>query len=231
MVTTCLALCLTGCSAGVKVGSSVPDTVGESNHLLSGGLFAIDADVPWVKAGASINPTFPSFGLFKPTVEVMDKNSSDSAKPPTAKASPVTTRTNPNGRGTLVASVPVDPCTLTQSPDQPTVPDVEAIGYASINAQNADDIGQRRLLAARASRLDAYRNLVEQVYGVQFSTDSAMLNTRLGEDSFHTRMDGSMCGATVVSIEPLGDDLYQTRLRLPGVVAAGLRAHGKTATL
>jgi len=218
------AIAVGGCSAGVKIGSDKSDQVPESKPTLSSGLFSFDASVPWIKAGASIHPSLPSFNWFNPSVEAVNPSTTDKPKAATAGA-------RHSARGPVLAAQPVDPCTLTQNPDQPAQPDIEAIGYASVNAQHAEDVSQRRLLAARASRLDAYRNLVEQIYGVQFSSDSSMLDARLGEDSFRTRMDGSMCGATVVSIEPLGDDLYQTRLRLPGVVAAGLRAHGKTTTL
>jgi hypothetical protein len=187
---------------------------------------SVNADIPWFKVDASFNPSLPNLdsgGFLSPSVEVVNPpRSSKAVKSNSAKSA----------QAALAASqATMDPCSLTAKPDQPALADVEAVGYASINAQKGDDLSQRRLLAARASRLDAYRSLVEQVYGVQFSTDSAMLNTRLGEDTFHTRMEGSMCGATIVSIEPLGDDLYETRLRLPGVVAAGLRAHGKTAAL
>jgi hypothetical protein len=221
---TLLIVGLGGCSAGVKIGASNPDSVPPAKPVASSGLFAFDASIPWVKAGASFNPPVPSLNWFKPSVEVVNPGN-----PGKSKTQPENARQN--ARTPVATPQLVNPCSLTQKPDERVPPDVEAIGYASINAQHADDLSQRRLLAARASRLDAYRNLVEQIYGVQFSSDSAMLDARLGEDSFHTRVEGSMCGATVVSIEPLGDDLYQTRLRLPGVVAAGLRAHGNTTSL
>ena len=212
-----LAVATAGCSAGVKVGSPA-SAVEPAGHTLQGGLISFNVDAPWVAAKASVGGTLPSVGFGKPTVEDISPNHSKVTK--TKSSTPV-----------AAAAPPADPCSVVVKPDEAPLADIEAIGYASINAQSADDLGQKRLLAARASRLDAYRNLVEQVYGLQFSTDSAMLNTRLGEDSFHARMEGSMCGATIVSIEPLGDDLYETRLRLPGVVAARLRSYGKANTL
>jgi hypothetical protein len=208
---------LAGCSAGVKVGSPA-SAVEPTGHTLNGGLISVNADVPWLKANATVGGTLPSVGLAKPTVKEV---SNAPAKVGPAKLDP---------KALVAVNQPSDPCSATTPKDEPPVPDVEAVGYASITAQTADDLGQRRLLAARASRLDAYRNLVEQVYGLQVATDSAMINTHLGEDSFRARMEGNMCGATVVSIEPLGDDLYETRLRLSGAVAVQLRSHGKPAS-
>ena len=40
-----------------------------------------------------------------------------------------------------------------------------ATGYAVIDVQPSDIPAQRRLLAIRAAKLDAYRGLTEQVYG------------------------------------------------------------------
>ena len=40
-----------------------------------------------------------------------------------------------------------------------------ATGYAVISVQKADTPAQQRLLSIRASKLDAYRVLMEQVYG------------------------------------------------------------------
>ena len=42
---------------------------------------------------------------------------------------------------------------------------IRATGYAVISVQPSDVDAQQRLLAIRASKLDAYRGLTEQVYG------------------------------------------------------------------
>lgn len=106
--------------------------------------------------------------------------------------------------------------------------DLIAVGYASITAQQSTDVAQRRLMAARASRIDAYRNMAELVYGVNFGSESATDDNRLQNDVTRTRVAGRLQGVEVISIEPLGNDTYQTTLRLPGVEVARLR--GATAS-
>jgi hypothetical protein len=78
-------------------------------------------------------------------------------------------------------------------------------------------------MAARASRIDAYRNMAELVYGVTFGSESATDDNRLQNDVTRTRVTGRLQGVEVISIEPLGNDTYQTTLRLPGVEVVRLR--------
>lgn len=93
--------------------------------------------------------------------------------------------------------------------------DVIAVGYASIAAQPSNDPAQQRLMAARASKLDAYRNLYEQVFGVSIGSNSTMDDRSIRKESIRTNISGTLRGVEVVSIEPLGTDTYQTTLRLP----------------
>ena len=49
-----------------------------------------------------------------------------------------------------------------------------ATGYAVISIQNHRNPSQHRLLAIRASKLDAYRALTEQVYGQQLDANTTI---------------------------------------------------------
>jgi outer membrane protein FlgP len=49
---------------------------------------------------------------------------------------------------------------------------ITATGYAVVAVQNHKNPAQQRLMAIRASKLDAYRNLTEQVYGQQLDATS-----------------------------------------------------------
>lgn len=100
--------------------------------------------------------------------------------------------------------------------------DLTATGFASITAQPGSDAAQRRLQAARAAKLDAYRNLAEQLYGVEFASDSVVADSRVREDHIRVRISGVIAGAEIVLLEPLGNDSYQATVRLPAAKAAAL---------
>ena len=89
-----------------------------------------------------------------------------------------------------------------------------ATGYAVISIQNHKNAAQQRLLAIRASKLDAYRALTEQVYGQQLDANTTVADMTVMNDTFRTRVEGVIYGAQLVSITPVGDDTYETTLSL-----------------
>lgn len=99
-----------------------------------------------------------------------------------------------------------------------------ATGYAVISVQNHKTPAQQRLLAIRASKLDAYRSLTEQVYGQQLDATTTVSDMTIMSDTFRARVEGVIYGATMVSITPVGDDTYETTLSLDQVVVRDLRA-------
>lgn len=99
-----------------------------------------------------------------------------------------------------------------------------ATGYAVISVQNHRNPAQQRLMAIRASKLDAYRALTEQVYGQQIDATSTVADMTVTSDSFRAKVEGVIYGATLVSITPVGDDTYETTLSLDKSVVHDLRA-------
>jgi outer membrane protein FlgP len=89
-----------------------------------------------------------------------------------------------------------------------------ATGYAVISIQNHRNASQQRLLAIRASKLDAYRALTEQVYGQQLDANTTIADMTVMSDTFRARVEGVVYGAVLVSITPVGDDTYETTLSL-----------------
>ena len=87
-------------------------------------------------------------------------------------------------------------------------------GYANISAQKSKNPAQRRLMAIRASKLDAYRNLTEQVYGHQLNASTTVEDMIIASDTMRAHVEGVVYGAKVVSINPIGDDSYETKLEL-----------------
>lgn len=99
-----------------------------------------------------------------------------------------------------------------------------ATGYAVISVQNHKNPAQQRLLAIRASKLDAYRSLTEQVYGQQLDASTTVADMTVMSDTFRAKVEGVIYGATMVSITPVGDDTYETTLSLDQHVVRDLRA-------
>ena len=101
---------------------------------------------------------------------------------------------------------------------------ITATGYAVISIQNHKNPAQQRLLAIRASKLDAYRALTEQVYGQQLDANTTVADMTVQSDTFRAKVEGVIYGAVLVSITPVGDDTYETTLSLDSGVVRDLRA-------
>jgi hypothetical protein len=100
---------------------------------------------------------------------------------------------------------------------------ITATGYAVVTTQNHKNPAQQRLMAIRASKLDAYRNLTEQVYGQQLDASSTVADMVVTNDTFRTKVEGVIYGARLVSITPVGEDTYETTLSLDRDVVQDLR--------
>lgn len=91
---------------------------------------------------------------------------------------------------------------------------VVATGYAVIASQHGETPAQQRLMAIKASKLDAYRALTEQVYGQYINATGTMTDMSITEDQLRSRVEGVIYGAKVVSITPIGEETYETKLSL-----------------
>ena len=100
---------------------------------------------------------------------------------------------------------------------------ITATGYAVITVQNSKNASQQRLMAIRASKLDAYRKLTEQVFGQQVDASSTVADMVVLNDTFRTKVEGIIYGAQLVSITPVGEDTYETTLSLDKTVVQDLR--------
>jgi hypothetical protein len=95
-----------------------------------------------------------------------------------------------------------------------TYPVISAVGYAPISVQKGASNSSKMLMAIKASKLDAYRELTEQVFGQKVDSGQSLaslviLNTRLDSS-----VQGVIRGAKVVKSYPVGDDTYATELEL-----------------
>ena len=98
-----------------------------------------------------------------------------------------------------------------------------ATGYAVISVQKSDNAAHQRLLSIRASKLDAYRSLIQQVYGQYLDSNTTVAEMVVQNDSFNAKVQGVIYGAKLVSIAPVGDDTYETTLSLSNDIVNDLR--------
>ncbi|MGF1696962.1 flagellar assembly lipoprotein FlgP [Vibrio kyushuensis] len=100
-----------------------------------------------------------------------------------------------------------------------------AVGYASIGEQKGTNAEEKQVRAMRASKIDAYRELAEQVYGMRVSGRADLKDQRLGTERTSGAVDGVIRGAEVVRSYKVGDS-YVTELRLDIEKMDQLRSYG-----
>lgn len=74
---------------------------------------------------------------------------------------------------------------------------------------------QATALAKRAAIVDAYRNLAEQINGVQINSFTTVYNLQMTNDVIKTQVSGFIKGAKVISEQELPDGTYQVVMQLP----------------
>ncbi len=100
------------------------------------------------------------------------------------------------------------------APVAPKLIKISGIGYGAESAYENVTRGQRRLMAIRASKLDAYRSLAEQLYGIKIDSNTSISTLTAKSDSFRARVNAVVRGARVVSVTPLADRNYETVLEV-----------------
>lgn len=103
---------------------------------------------------------------------------------------------------------------------QPVVVTLNATGYGAVNNASCNgqcervSPAQRKLLAMRASRLDAYRAMAEQVYGMRIEGGSTVGSLALKDDSFKVYIDAFIRGARVTKVAQREDGTYETTVEM-----------------
>jgi hypothetical protein len=92
-------------------------------------------------------------------------------------------------------------------------PVLTAIGQAPISLQKSKHKTQRMLMAISASKIAAYAELAEQVYGQTIDGKTTMSNLIVDNQKLRTSVQGIIRGAKVVKSYPVGDT-YTTELSL-----------------
>ncbi|MBE0468560.1 MAG: LPP20 family lipoprotein [Methyloprofundus sp.] len=96
----------------------------------------------------------------------------------------------------------------------PPVKILTAMGYGATDMFSNYSPAQRRLMGMRASKMDAYRNLAEQIYGVRIHGHTTVSAMAVQNDSYRTYIDAFLKGARVLSITAVDADTYETVLEI-----------------
>ena len=93
-------------------------------------------------------------------------------------------------------------------------PVLTAVGYAPIGSPMGVNDAEKNIMAMKASKLDAYRELAEQVYGQRINGKQSLANMVINNAQLQASVEGVIRGAKVVKAYPVGDDTYATELQL-----------------
>lgn len=98
-----------------------------------------------------------------------------------------------------------------------------SVGYALIAPQKGDTFDMQMLNAIKASKLEAYKELAEQVHGALVKAQSTVEGARLKSDLIASEVKGLVRGARVLKSYHEGD-MYITELELNMQTLPFLRA-------
>ncbi len=73
---------------------------------------------------------------------------------------------------------------------------------------------QANLMAQRASKMDAYRNMAERVYGTRIQGNTTVQNLATRDDNIRGYVDNLVRGAKIISMREIGRNSYETQMEL-----------------
>ena len=96
----------------------------------------------------------------------------------------------------------------------PTMVKITAVGYGAASINDGYTPGQKKLMAMRTSKLDAYRALAEQIQGVKVNGNSTVASMMAQNDSFRVYVDAYLRGAQLITVTPMADGNYETTMEI-----------------
>ena len=97
---------------------------------------------------------------------------------------------------------------------EPSIPTMTGVGFAVVSSQPGKLPAQRVLMAMRASKMSAMRDLAEQVHGLKIEGNTTIVDMMVQNDTFRSQVQGTIRNARTVRISPTGEDTYETVLEL-----------------
>jgi hypothetical protein len=113
--------------------------------------------------------------------------------------------------GLVVISLLMTGCAMVKTPPQEFLPPktLSVTGYGTVKKSEQYSPSELKIMAMKASKMDAYRNLAEQLIGIQLHSLTTVENMEVSQDSNQGNVDAFLRGARVKSISPMnGSNLY-----------------------
>ena len=91
---------------------------------------------------------------------------------------------------------------------------VTALGYGTYDETKNYSFAQKQLLALRAAKMDALRNLSEEVYGTTISGNTTVRDMVVRDDAYRLKINNLIKRARLIKVTPLEDGIYEAEMRL-----------------
>ena len=89
------------------------------------------------------------------------------------------------------------------------IPTITGVGLSAVSIQPGKNLNQKRILAIKAARLDALRQLTEQIHGIQLAGSTKIAEVIVQSDTLRADIQGVILGARTVKIDPSSSDTYE----------------------
>ena len=89
------------------------------------------------------------------------------------------------------------------------IPTITGVGFSAVSIQPGKNLNQNRIMAIKAARLDALRQLTEQIHGIQLTGTTKIAEAIVQSDTLRADIQGVILGARTVKIEPSSSDTYE----------------------
>ncbi len=102
-------------------------------------------------------------------------------------------------------------CSTAKAPPPPVFlpyKTLSAIGYGTVEKSDKYSRPQIKLMAMRASKMDAYRSLAEQLNGIQLRGETTVEDMEVSHDSYQVYLNAYVRGARVKRTSAIGSDIY-----------------------
>lgn len=95
-----------------------------------------------------------------------------------------------------------------------TVQPLVGRGFSQVAGQPGRTVNERRLMAIRAARLEAMRDLTERIHGIRLDAHTTLHEAAVVNDQLNASIQGTLRGARTRKITPKGDDGYEVELEI-----------------